>query len=136
MASILKVDEIKGNSTAGIIAVTGEGNSTTTNLQQGLAKAWANFDGDASGIGIRDSFNVASNTDNGTGDYTITFTNSMANVGYCIAGAGEAGGGGSPMCLAVNGTDGLLTGSARMYTKTASPADSNVVSVMAQGDLA
>ena len=123
----LKADTLT-HSTAGSLA--------TNFVVEGSSKAWANFDGDASGIAIRDSFNVASNTDNGTGDYTITFTNSMANVGYCIAGAGEAGGGGSPMCLAVNSTDGLLTGSARMYTKTASPADSNVVSVMAQGNLA
>tara|TARA_R100000388_G_scaffold14927_1_gene11987 strand:- start:57 stop:446 length:390 start_codon:yes stop_codon:yes gene_type:complete len=123
----LKADTLT-HSTAGSLA--------TNFVVEGSSKAWANFDGDASGIPIRDSFNVSGNTDNGTGDYTITFTNSMANVGYCIAGAGEAGGGGSPMCLAVNGTDGLLTGSARMYTKTASPADSNVVSVMAQGNLA
>ena len=40
MASILKVDTLTGVTTAGSISVTGEGNSTTTNLQQGLAKAW------------------------------------------------------------------------------------------------
>ena len=40
MASILKVDTITGVTTAGSISITGEGNSTTTNLQQGLAKAW------------------------------------------------------------------------------------------------
>ena len=40
MASILKVDTITGVATAGSIAITGEGNSTTTNLQQGLAKAF------------------------------------------------------------------------------------------------
>ena len=41
MASILKVDTITGVTTAGSIAITGEGNSTTTNLQQGLAKSGA-----------------------------------------------------------------------------------------------
>ena len=40
MASELKVDKFTGVTTAGSIDVTGEGNSTTTNLQQGLAKAW------------------------------------------------------------------------------------------------
>ncbi len=34
----LKTNTLTGTSTAGSIAVTGEGNSTTTNLQQGLAK--------------------------------------------------------------------------------------------------
>ena len=38
MASELKVDKFTGVTTAGSIDVTGEGNSTTTNLQQGLAK--------------------------------------------------------------------------------------------------
>ena len=40
MASQLKVDTLTGVTTAGSIDVTGEGNSTTTNLQQGLAKCW------------------------------------------------------------------------------------------------
>tara|TARA_R100000322_G_scaffold58556_1_gene36120 strand:- start:182 stop:307 length:126 start_codon:yes stop_codon:yes gene_type:complete len=40
MTSQLNVDKITGVSTAGSITVTGEGNSTTTNLQQGLCKAW------------------------------------------------------------------------------------------------
>ena len=37
MSEIL-VNKLTGTSTAGSIVVTGEGNSTTTNLQQGLAK--------------------------------------------------------------------------------------------------
>tara|TARA_B100000035_G_scaffold236397_1_gene204652 strand:+ start:432 stop:545 length:114 start_codon:yes stop_codon:yes gene_type:complete len=36
MASELKVDKFTGVTTAGSISVTGEGNSTTTNLQQGF----------------------------------------------------------------------------------------------------
>ena len=44
MASELKVDKFTGVTTAGSILVTGEGNSTTTNLQQGLAKAWVQYD--------------------------------------------------------------------------------------------
>ena len=76
MASILKVDTITGVSTAGSIAVTGEGNSTTTNLQQGLTKAFIIAESDATDIG---SFNIASTTDNGTGDYTYTYTNNMSD---------------------------------------------------------
>ena len=45
MASTLKINTLTGVSTAGSIAVTGEGNSTTTNLQQGLCKSWVNFNG-------------------------------------------------------------------------------------------
>ena len=61
-------------------AIAGEG-TATTNLQQGLAKAWSNLNG-TSTIAGRDSFNIASYTDNGTGDYTHTFTNSMNNDDY------------------------------------------------------
>ena len=69
MASELKVDKFTGVTTAGSISVTGEGNSTTTNLQQGLAKAWVNFNGTGT-IATRDSFNLTTLTDNGTGDYS------------------------------------------------------------------
>ena len=81
MASILKVDTITGVTTAGSIAITGEGNSTTTNLQQGLAKGWCSVDHDSTTT-FYDSFNFASVTDNGTGDYTVTFTNAMSGTRY------------------------------------------------------
>ena len=77
MASVLKVDTLTGVTTAGSISVTGEGNSTTTNLQQGLAKAWVYFQGTGT-VTSRDSLNVASLTDNATGDFTITYTSASA----------------------------------------------------------
>ena len=81
MASELKVDKFTGVTTAGSIDVTGEGNSTTTNLQQGLAKQWIHLNGTGT-IAIVDSFNTTSITDDGTGEYTITIANDMANIGY------------------------------------------------------
>ena len=77
----LKTNTLTGTSTAGSIAVTAEGNSTTTNLQQGLAKAWLLGGNDAS---LTDNFNIASGTDNGTGDYSYNITNDMANATYSI----------------------------------------------------
>ena len=82
MASQLKVDTLTGVTTAGSIVVTGEGNSTTTNLQQGLAKVRYNFELDSGDNGFEGSFNCSSGADNGTGDATITFTNAMANQNY------------------------------------------------------
>ena len=80
MASQLKVDTITGVTTAGSIAVTGEGNSTTTNLQQGLCKAWASLnDADTSSPALLDSFNSSGFTDSGTGHFKINFTNSFNN---------------------------------------------------------
>jgi len=82
MASELKVDKFTGVTTAGSIDVTGEGNSTTTNLQQGLAKAWSRTL--ANGEGIEDSFNIATLTDTATGKQFHTFTNAMNNDDYAI----------------------------------------------------
>ena len=80
MASILKVDTITGVTTAGSIAVTGEGNSTTTNLQQGLCKSWVSMTAD--GASLVDSFNIGSSVDSGTGDRRVAFTNNMNNALY------------------------------------------------------
>ena len=81
MASILKVDALQGVTAAGSILVTGEGNSTTTNLQQGLAKAW--LEGSDAAV-PQDSFNIASGTDAGTGSYTYALTNDMVSRNYSI----------------------------------------------------
>lgn len=79
----------------GSVDIHGEAGTTssgstgkTTNLQQGLAKCWVNFNGQGT-IAARDSFNLASLTDNGDGDYTITFSNNMGNANYIINGTGE-----------------------------------------------
>ena len=44
-------------------------------------RAWINFNGTGT-IAIRDSGNVTSITDNGTGDYTVTFTTVMPDANY------------------------------------------------------
>lgn len=48
-------------------------------------QAWVNFKGDGV-VDVNSSFNVSSVTDNGTGDYTINFTNALANVDYSVQG--------------------------------------------------
>ena len=84
MASILKVDTITGVTTAGSIAVTGEGNSTTTNLQQGLAKSLLNYN--QTGPTTDDSFNISSVSDDTTGTFTPAYTNVFSNVNYSCSG--------------------------------------------------
>jgi hypothetical protein len=79
MTSELLVDAIKGVTSAGSVVVTGEGNSTTTNLQQGLAKHWVKFAPDAA---ADDSLNNSSITDNSQGRFTVTRTNNMGNANY------------------------------------------------------
>jgi hypothetical protein len=82
-ASEIAIDKLKGVSSAASISVVGEGGSTTTNLQQGLAKMWALGN---EGSGSLDSFNNSGTTDNGTGDYTKAFTNSFSSNNIACVG--------------------------------------------------
>ena len=84
-ASELKVNKLTGVPTAVSITVTGEGNSTTTNLQQGLAKVWVNFNGSGT-LSVRDSLSISSVTDGGTGNFTPNFSNAFNNTNYIGSG--------------------------------------------------
>lgn len=53
------------------------------NIAKRTSKAWVNFNGTGT-ISIRDSFNVSSITDHGTGDYEINFTIPFTNTNYCF----------------------------------------------------
>ena len=70
--STLKVSEI---------IATGE---TAGRAVSGIAAAWVNFNGTGT-VAIRDSVNVASITDQGTGDYTVNVTDGMNNAYYTIS---------------------------------------------------
>jgi hypothetical protein len=77
----IKTNTFKGQTTAGSIAVQGEG-SATTNLQQGLSKALVNFTSTTT-TAIRDSFNISSLTDVSTGKtQPISFTSNMNSTDY------------------------------------------------------
>ena len=60
------------------------GISSGSNAVEGLAKAWVNFDGTASGAASRDSFNISGMTDDATGKYTASYTNLMSNGTYAF----------------------------------------------------
>jgi hypothetical protein len=47
-------------------------------------RAWVNFNGTGT-VAIRASGNVTSITDNGTGDYTVNFTNAMTDTNYSVS---------------------------------------------------
>ena len=65
---------------------------TDRGLSQFTAKAWINFNGQST-VAIRDSHNVSSITDNGTGSYNVTMSNAMGNVNYSVtATSGRSGG--------------------------------------------
>ena len=78
-ASEIAIDKLKGASSAGSMTVVGEGGTTTTNLQQGLNKAWFRLGVDAT---FHESFNCSSVDDDGSGDYGVHFTNNFSNSVY------------------------------------------------------
>lgn len=59
-----------------------DGNGTQVGT---LCRAWVNFNG--STAAIRASFNVTSVTKNGTGDFTLNFTNALADANYSVVGS-------------------------------------------------
>ena len=72
MASILRVNTLTDASS---------NNSTAmSTINQGTAKAWVFALDNA----ISDDFNIASTTDNDTGDYTFTFTSAMGNANFAV----------------------------------------------------
>ena len=75
MASNITVDTLtKGSTTLNTDEIV------DTNSSQ-ICKAWVNFNGTGT-VAIRDSFNVSSITDNGTGVYTINYSTTMSNSNY------------------------------------------------------
>jgi len=110
--------------------------------QARLAKAWVNLDGTGT-IGINDSYNVSSITDNATGDYTVTFSTAMTDANYAVS------------CSVLNSTyshtgqgsfrnampqkDGYLTSSIRVFCRYTNPTgyadeDEDMVNIIVFGN--
>ena len=141
MASQLKVDTLTGVTTAGSIVVTGEGNSTTTNLQQGLSKLFAKFQGD--NASVNDSFNVSSVDDDNTGYNGVNFTTNMAAIHYATHSTtahnyGASNNGWSSGVASSDGEAGMTTSSVQLShgASGGSNADPTAVHVTIDGDLA
>ena len=74
------LDLMTGSSEAATtkLTITSDGRG----LSQFTAKVWCNYNGN--GNAVRDSHNVSSVDDNGTGDYTYNFSNNLANTNYAV----------------------------------------------------
>ena len=87
--STLLLNTLTGKTSAGSIVVTGEGGSTTTNLQQGVAKSWINYKQAATFV-TNDSFNISSVNDDGAGLGDTHYTNTFGNANSAaVGGAGR-----------------------------------------------
>jgi len=108
----------------------------TTYSARGIAKAWVNFNGTGT-IAARDSENVSSLTDNGTGDYTVNFSNAFATTGYSAVVSQMRFSTTSFNDITQIEANGQLTGSVTTRTSTTTANfDPAVVSITVTGDLA
>jgi hypothetical protein len=74
---------LTSNGTTWTSAAAATGITTTTGSAPYYgARAWVNFNGTGA-VAIRESGNVTSITDNGTGDYTVNFTTALPSANYC-----------------------------------------------------
>tara|TARA_Y100001954_G_scaffold129494_1_gene138598 strand:- start:31 stop:438 length:408 start_codon:yes stop_codon:yes gene_type:complete len=134
--STLVIDTIQGKTTAGSVNVRGEG-SNNTNLQQGLSKSWANINGTGTPA-VRDSFNVSTIVDRGTGLYTQRFTSNMSNDDYAVGGSGMA------THKDADGRNRIMVGDPQStsdihvntFTTSGGAEDIEYVAAIAHGDLA
>ena len=68
-------------------------------------RAWVNLDGSGT-VAIRESGNVSSITDNGTGDYTVNFTTAMPDVNYSVTGGCLSAAGANQVSLSTKAASG------------------------------
>jgi hypothetical protein len=113
---------------------------TTLATQAGVevytAKAWVNFNGTGT-VAIRASGNVSSITDNGTGDYTVNFTNAMSDANYCPVGMSRRSSGTDPNSgyggiVSISASTAPTTSALRIWTVDAQTSStSNLVIIAA-----
>ena len=126
--STLLLNTLTGKTSAGSIVVTGEGGSTTTNMQQGLAKSTIHYDQDNNTI--RDSFNVSSNADSAAGLWTYTVTNAYSNIYWQPVWTSAAA------FAQINAANTTTVGSFRSRDAATNNSDSTIQVVQCTGDLA
>jgi len=115
------------SASANSMTIRGEGTAQTS-IQQGLLKAWVH----AHEHDAQDSFNIASQTDTGTGDYTFTYTNGFSSVSYCAAASNQSTRNGQGLYVG-----NFATGSFRINPSNSSGSSTDYnTTTMLSGDLA
>ena len=138
-ASEIAIDKLKGVTAAGSMLVVAEGGTNTTNLQQGLCKQWANWDGATT---VADSFNTTSATDNASGDSTMTIATAMVSINFTVGGLSKSNDNGgvrlAAMQFPANATAIPSTTTYRIHTQyeNAGLRDAELQTVHIFGDLA
>ena len=119
--------------TSGQVSIRGESSSTTTNLQQGLCKAWLNVD-NLSSFDTKDSFNLSSVADTGTAIITPSWANPFNSANY--VGNGTSGDVSSGDSTPKPYIQSYATSSYRYDNAHSSHIDADNNAMTAHGDLA
>jgi hypothetical protein len=82
------------------------------------AKAWVNFDGTGT-VAIRAAGNVTSITDNGTGIYTLNFTNALSDANYVVLSMASSVTGQSPPTMHQFQDTSATTSAVKIYADRA-----------------
>ena len=134
----VKVNQLSGIDTAGSITVQGEGNATT-NLQQGLGKCFSALAHEGGTPTAKDTFNVASYTDQNTGAVTVHYTNNMSVAIHCVTAlANYRSGSAQFKHISYNNNTAFTTASHELISGEGSwsKKDAENMSSIASGDLA
>ena len=135
--SELKVDKLTGKTSTGDITVTSEGGAATMQLQQGLAKAWVNFDGGVTTPSVIEGLNSSSITDYGSGDYSVSLVSAMNSSTYGrLVSHNDAIYGGMSYFHGSTGTSSLYRVLARQGHVTTPPLQDTDMFATLFGDLA
>jgi hypothetical protein len=93
----------------------GTNSTSSTNCIKGSARVWVCFTG--STAVVRGSYNTSSVTRNGTGDYTINYTNALPDTNYALAGMADPTATYSAAIVSMQYQTALATTSCRIVTK-------------------
>ena len=117
--------------------IKSEGGAVTTNIGQGLAKAWISFANTSGTPASLKSINLASITDSGVGHYGLNLTNAFTDNEYCVTlSASSENGFGGVACVDLPNTTASKTQMYTIYNNANTIADYDRNNAKAHGDLA
>ena len=113
------------------LTATSEGGAVTTSVQQGLAKAWADYEGSTNTI--EDSFNISSVDDDSTGVFDYNYTSNMNSNNYSVSCSST-----DQTYCGADAKSEVLSSQVEILThnSTPTPKDRNYNGVTIHGDLA
>ena len=117
-------------STAGTLGTPPQFNDANGVQTGTLCRAWVNFNGTLTGTNPpRAGFNVSSVTRNGTGDYTVNFTNAMPDANYAYNASSSNYNGNLGVITQLWNTSAPTTNSIRFGTFNNTPGAADGISV-------